>query len=104
MLLRQTPPTALLVAGAPYLVTVMTLLIRAGVRVPEDISVISRDSEPFLNYIVPSLTRYAISPARYAQRLSRTVVALAQGGSAPIRSQLLMPQFLRGETHGPVSK
>ncbi len=101
-LLRTNPPTALLVAGAPYVVMVMTLLSRAGVRVPEDISVIARDSEPFLNFVVPTLTRYAISPARHAQRLSRTVVALAQGGSAPIRSQLLMPQFLRGETHGPV--
>jgi LacI family transcriptional regulator len=99
-LLQRTPPTGLLVAGAPYVVTVMTLLGRAGVRVPEDLSVISRDAEPYLDYVVPSLTRYAINPARYAQRLSRSVVALAQGGSAPVRSQLLVPQFVAGETLG----
>jgi LacI family transcriptional regulator len=99
-LLQRTPPTGLLVAGAPYVVTVMTLLGRAGVRVPEDLSVISRDAEPYLDYIVPSLTRYAIDPARYAQRLSRSVVALTQGGSVPVRGQLLVPRFIAGETLG----
>ena len=97
-LLGRTPPTGLLVAGATYMLTVMTLLGRTGVCIPEDLSVISRDSEPFLDYVVPSLTRYAISPSLYAQRLSRTVVALAQGGSVLVRSQLLLPRFIPGKT------
>jgi len=103
-LLHRAPPTGLLVAGAHYIVSVITFLTRAGVRVPENMSVICRDDEPFFNYVVPSLARYTVSPARYAQRLSRTVVALAQGGSAPVRNQLLLPRFVPGETLGHLSR
>ncbi|WP_414663410.1 substrate-binding domain-containing protein [Horticoccus sp. 23ND18S-11] len=102
-LLQAGRPTTLLVAGAPYVMTVLSVLNRAGIRVPEGISVVSRDHEPYLDYIVPPLTQYAVQPARLARRLSRTVVALAQGGSAPIRSQLLVPQFIPGETLGYMS-
>ncbi|MEY4940648.1 MAG: hypothetical protein RIQ93_2383 [Verrucomicrobiota bacterium] len=97
-LFQRSPPTGLLVAGAAYVVTVLTELARSGVRIPEDLSLISRDREPFLDFVVPSLTRYVMNPVRYAQRLSRTVVTLAQGGSAPVRAQLLLPQFALGET------
>ena len=102
-LLGGRRPTALLIAGAPYVITVLSVLHRAGIRVPEDISVISRDREPYLGYIVPPLTQYEIQPARFARRLSRTVVTLAQGASAPARSQLLVPRFIPGETLGYLS-
>ncbi len=97
-LFERNRPTGLLVAGAPYLVTVMTMLAGAGIRVPADVSVICRDSEPFLDYVLPPLTRYAVNPMDFARRLSRTAIALAQGGSAPVRHQMLEPKFMVGET------
>ena len=93
----------LLVAGAPYVVSVLTVLGRAGIRVPDGMSVVSRDHEPYLDYLVPELTRYRVLPAQFSRRLSRAVLALAQGGSVPLRSRLLLPQFVPGGTLGHVS-
>lgn len=98
MLLEHWTPTGLFVAGVPYVLTALTTLARLGQRVPEDVSVISRDNESLLAYVVPALTRYSVSPAKLAQKLSRTVVAVAQGGSVPLRNQLLIPEFLAGAT------
>jgi DNA-binding LacI/PurR family transcriptional regulator len=102
-LLEVNRPTALLVAGAPYVVSVLTVLGRAGIRVPDGMSVVSRDHEPYLDYLVPELTRYRVLPAQFSRRLSRAVLALAQGGSVPLRSRLLLPQFVPGGTLGHVS-
>ena len=102
-LLQSKSPTALLVAGAPYVVSVMTVLGRAGVRVPEAMSVISRDHEPYLDYLVPPPTCFRVQPAQFSRRLSRAVLALAQGGSVPLRSRLMLPQFVPGGTLGYVS-
>jgi DNA-binding LacI/PurR family transcriptional regulator len=102
-LLQSKPPTALLVAGAPYVVTVMTVLGRAGIRVPEEMSVISRDHEPYLDYLVPEPTRYRVPPAQFSRRLLRAMLALAQGGSVPLRSRLILPQFTLGSTLAYVS-
>jgi DNA-binding LacI/PurR family transcriptional regulator len=102
-LLQSKPPTALLVAGAPYVVTVMTVLGRAGIRVPEEMSVISRDHEPYLDYLVPEPTRYRVPPVQFSRRLLRAMLALAQGGSVPLRSRLILPQFTLGRTLANVS-
>ena len=102
-LLQSKPPTALLVAGAPYVVSVMSMLGRAGIGVPAEMSVISRDHEPYLDFLVPEPTRYRVQPMQFSRRLSRAVLALAHGGSVPLRSRLILPQFVPGGTLGYVS-
>jgi LacI family transcriptional regulator len=81
----------------------MTVLGRAGIRVPEEMSVISRDHEPYLDYLVPEPTRYRVPPVQFSRRLLRAMLALAQGGSVPLRSRLILPQFTLGSTLAYVS-
>lgn len=97
-LLREPAPTGLFIAGSRYAMTAITYLNLAGVKVPRDLSVISRDSEPFVEFVVPPLTRYAINLAQYARRLSRTVVDVAQNGGAQMRNQRILPRFVLGGT------
>src|ERR1043166_2157782 len=55
-LMESSPcPTAFLVEGARYTLTTLTCLTYTGVRVPQDVSVVSMVSQPYLDLIKPSI-------------------------------------------------
>lgn len=97
-MLRPPLPTALFVAHPRHLLMVMSLLASQGIKVPRDISIISRDSEPFLDFIVPRPARYVVPSSLFAKKLSHLVLKMVHGEPVPPRGQLLMPVFEAGET------
>jgi LacI family transcriptional regulator len=101
LLCQQARPTGLLVSRALNVLTVMGFLMRRGLRLPEDVALISRDDEPFLERIVPSVARYVVSPARMAHRISGAVLELVQSGLVSAANYQIMPAFTEGETLGP---
>ena len=92
------PTTGLLVGRSAHALTVHTHLLRRGLRLPADVSLIARDDDSYLDFVVPRLARYACPPATFARHVSRILVQLAKSGSVPPRKTLLMPDFLKGET------
>jgi LacI family transcriptional regulator len=102
-ILRETlAPTAFIVARSmPALMTASELL-RRGLRVPGDVSVIARDSDHFHEYFSPQLARYRADPEAHARRLSRIILRLARGENASAMRIRLMPEFLAGESLGEV--
>lgn len=98
VLRRPQPVSALLVSRTEHVLTVVTHLLRQGLRIPEDVAVISRDNDAFLEFLAPAMTRYVGAPGVYARRLSRAVVQLAQTGALPVRPVRLTPRFIAGET------
>ena len=100
-LMEQSPaPTALLVANAHHYLTVVGRLAQCGYRIPQDISVISRDEDEdtFLSFVVPAPARYTASPHAMAKTLLRTVLELLEDGVVTQGSVRIMPDFIRGET------
>jgi len=95
---RPDRPTALLVSRAANVLAVMGHLMRRGVRFPEDVALISRDHEPFLEQMVPSVARYVISPESMAHRMSTAVVETVQSGLTSLANYQIMPEFAEGET------
>ena len=95
---QNPPPTALLVANSNHFLTVFSRLAQMGWRVPRDVSVVSRDDEPFLSYLVPVPTRYETNPHTLAKTLLRPVIELLEGGVVTHRAIRIMPKFLRGES------
>jgi len=94
---EQSPPvTALLVANAYHYLTVVSRLAQTGSRVPEDVSVISRDDDLFLSYLTPIPARYAADPRAMAKSLLRATQDLLAGGPSARRGQRLMPEFIHG--------
>lgn len=91
-------PTALLVANPHFYLTVTSRLAQLGLRVPQDISIISRDEDPFLSFLLPRPARYAIPPHVFAKKLMRPLMELADGRIPSIRSTRIMPHFIRGES------
>ena len=98
LLKGDQPTTALLVARSANALTALTYLQRRGLRFPQDMALISRDDDDFLNSVVPKITRYACDPKMFARKISKLVLQLAREGSAPKRQILLMPDLVRGET------
>jgi DNA-binding LacI/PurR family transcriptional regulator len=92
------PPTACLVARAAHVLTVMMHLMRQGRRLPKDMAVIARDDDPFLQHVVPMVTRYAVDHAQFAKAVSKAVRQLAETGSLPPKAIRLIPQMIAGET------
>lgn len=90
-------PTALVVPNSHCCLTVVSRLARLGWRVPEQVSVISRDDDPFLAFFVPEMARYVMSPRTFARSLLLQVLGQRQNGSGSSRRVVrLMPQFVRG--------
>lgn len=89
-------PTALLVSnGASYL-TVVSVLAQRGLRVPQDISVVSRDDEPFLGFLVPLPAHYAASPNVFAKKLMKPLMQSAAGEAVVPRKTLIFPNYVKG--------
>ncbi|MGV3531868.1 MAG: substrate-binding domain-containing protein [Chthoniobacteraceae bacterium] len=97
---REPRPTGLFVFHATHLLTVMGWLQRTGLRVPRDVSVICRDHQPFLEFMLPVPARYELDAKVFARKLSRLVVSIVAGGSPRVRQQRLLPNFLPGDTLG----
>ncbi|HSI07977.1 MAG TPA: substrate-binding domain-containing protein [Rariglobus sp.] len=98
-LMAQTPaPTAILVANAYHYLTVVSHLSQIGRRVPQDVSVISRDDDLFLSYLTPAPARYLASAHTLAKSLLGPVLETLANTSALRRELRLMPKFTRGES------
>lgn len=97
--LRESrPPTACIVARGVHVLTVLMHLQRIGKRIPQDMAVVSRDDESFLQHALPTVTRYASNPTQFARSVSKAVRQLAEAGSLPPKAQRLIPQLVRGES------
>jgi LacI family transcriptional regulator len=92
-------PTALLVSRAHHFVAVLGHLLVNQFRVPDDVAVISRDDDSYLENIVPLPARYSGNPELFASTLSRVVLE-AISGRKPATEHRLMPKFFPGQTLG----
>lgn len=92
------PPTACLVGRAHHVLTTVMFLQRRSLRIPEDVAVISRDDETFLQHAVPGITRYEANSTQFARRLCLVTRHLAETGTLPPSTIRLMPKLIRSES------
>ncbi len=98
---RPERPTAILVSQSVYVLTVMGHLMRCGLRLPQDMAVIARDHESFLELMVPSVASYVQNSETMAKRVSSAVLEMLESGMVSPANHLIMPEFREGETLGP---
>jgi len=97
VLLAKNAPSALLVCRAQLALTVLTFMHAAGLSVPEHLSLISRDSAPFLSYTLPSIANYDHCQVTRARLLARMIL---EPPVTPVVRRLL-PKFAAGHSIGP---
>lgn len=95
---RKTTPTALLVGNSPYYLSVHTALCSLGLKIPEDITLISRDDDPYLRFVYPEPSRYSCPPAQMAKHIGRRVLKMHEAATTKQISDKLMPIFIEGAT------
>lgn len=100
LLAQPRRPTALVVTQAIYCLTIWTHLALRGVRLPDDVSIVSQVGTSELEYLVPRPACYRISLRTYATRILREIEARVAGERAT-RAALLLPEFAPGESLGP---
>jgi DNA-binding LacI/PurR family transcriptional regulator len=96
LLERNNPPTALVVSNSYAYLSAASVLAQRGLRVPQDISLISRDDDPFLASLVPEPARYRVDPHSFAKKIVGSLLQILNR-SAPLRSPTpLLPKFAAG--------
>jgi LacI family transcriptional regulator len=90
----RSRPTALFSAGGMQTIAIVTRLTQLGIAVPGEVSVISRDDDPALNFVTPAPARYFRPPIKFARGVFRQIERqLAVSGATP-RAHLIVPDLL----------
>ena len=89
-------PTALVISNAYAYLTAFSFLATRGLRVPQDVSLISRDDDPFLDYIKPTPARYLNQPDAYARKLASQVLSIGTTRQGESRKAFMLPEFFPG--------
>ena len=97
-------PTAFLLSNSFSYLSVGSYLNSIGKMVPADISLISRDEEPFLQYLHPIPARYYCPPLKFAAAIFRALDSVTKSyGTVSIQTRI-MPDFLPGGSIGRAPK
>jgi len=93
---KKPAPTALVIASVFRLATGMTWLMKNGLRIPEDVSILSRDHDDFLDALYPTPSHYR-QPESAPKRFVRAVLAIIDKKHTRDHTRI-MTEFVEGET------
>lgn len=96
------PPTAVLVGQSAFYLTTIAFLAERGLRVPGEVSLISREDDTFLSYLKPAPARYAGNPKTFAKRLLMQLQFCFKGEVGGHTVHRIEPKFIAGDSLGPV--
>ncbi|MBL9183244.1 MAG: substrate-binding domain-containing protein [Verrucomicrobiaceae bacterium] len=99
-LFRTTPPTALLLLEPGYTIAALAFLAQRGLRVPEDISLVSLMTDPLFHYRVPEISHFDWPIDIHVKRVAQWVDAIAAGTAIP-RATEASAVFREGQTIAP---
>lgn len=99
-LFKATPPTALLIFDPSVVVAALLFLSRQGLRVPEDVSLVSLTEDPVFSKLHPALTHFEWEIEPHLRRITRWVCDLARG-RADNETKTIQTIFIPGGTIGP---
>lgn len=98
ILASPSVPTAWSINVVPHFLTVMMHLLSLGVRIPQDISLISPDAEPWQFFTSPEPTRYIADVSLLAKKTGLMVQNLINGAPLTNERQHVIPVFSKGNT------
>ena len=94
-------PTAWIVNGLEGLVVVFSTLLELGLRVPEDISLLTFGSDPMLPFFRPAISHYSTPHRMLALAMAQMIRAHLQAPPPAPVLKLLQTEFVPGGSVGP---
>jgi len=77
---------------------VLIYLLKRGLAVPNQISVIARDYDPIFAIVDPPIAHYSLEEDAYVHRLSRLMVQMVSQDYPTPEPNLIFPKFFTGGT------
>lgn len=101
MMRMSAPPTGILMAHASGYATAATWLSERGLRIPRDISLICREDDSFLQFLVPRPASYQYSPRNFALKIDSVVQRLIKQPAKTVPEIQIIPSYKPGNSVGP---
>jgi LacI family transcriptional regulator len=103
LLSRERRPTAIFAANDEMAFGVLKVAHQLGVKIPEDLSLVSFDGTPFSTFAVPSLSTIIRPTDAMAELATQKMLAQINEGAddAPVFETLVSPWFEPRESTGP---
>ena len=99
-LFQLTPPTALIVDEAPFMLATLQFLLKWGLRVPQDVSLACTDGDPTFSWCQPSMAHIHWDSRLVLQRVVRWAANVSRH-KEDLRQTLTKAEFVPGGTIGP---
>jgi LacI family transcriptional regulator len=93
---RDGAPTALFVSRSSDYLSVLSSFLQLRRRIAEDISLLLRDDEPFLQSLFPAPNRYAFAHRVFAQRIGRLLMEALAKEPHSRRHVSVLPTYVPG--------
>lgn len=104
LLALPEPPTAVFAVSDKSAFGAMEAIKEAGLRIPEDISIVSVDDVAESAYTVPPLTTYYVPKAQLGKAAVRTMHDILQFDIPPVRTLVVGSLVVRSSTTKPYSR
>jgi DNA-binding LacI/PurR family transcriptional regulator/biotin operon repressor len=98
---RENPLTALFIDSPFQFLSIFTQALQAGIKIPEELSLISRHESDFLNHLKPTPACYEFNARERAHKIHQALEARIQGDTLRHHQTLLIPEYLAGESVTP---
>lgn len=99
-LFQHSPPTALIASGLDIFAATQQFLLHRGIRVPQDISIVSSDPHPSFAWCNPSIAHIEYDNGAWVKNAVRWIDKVASGKDDR-RKKPCMSKFVEGGTIGP---
>ena len=99
-LFRLTPPTAMIIDEAPFLVAAQQFLGGRGLRMPADVSLVCSDGDPAFFWCQPTIAHIRWDSRPVVRRIVRWAANVSRG-EKDLRQTLTKAEFFEGGTIGP---
>jgi LacI family transcriptional regulator len=94
-------PTVLVVETPNQYLAAQTTLHAMRLTIPADVSLLSRSSEPFLDFLLPVPVRYHVDPQALARKIVHAVGYFLNNQVPPAQGLLIIPKSVSGHSVGP---
>ena len=100
---QLSPPTAIIAGSSSTYFATLHFLVSRGIRVPQDLSLVCVDDDPYFSQCQPAVSHIRWSRRPVTKRIVRWVSNISQG-KEDSRQTPIKSEFIEGGTIGPVAK
>jgi DNA-binding LacI/PurR family transcriptional regulator len=100
---QRTPPTAIIASSITTYFATLHFLLNRGIRVPQDLSLICLDDDPYFKQCRPSVSHIRWSSRPVVNRIVSWANHVSQG-KEDTRQTSVKAEFIEGGTIGPAAK